>query len=102
MTQRIGYRSGPGQDVTLTFVLPPSGRELAGPWLLENGWLQILGGVAEFEEFALHHWEASTNLFDADSWTPIGADFTPDVDGTILTITNRADYPQSFFRLAVP
>jgi hypothetical protein len=87
--------------VTLTFVLPPSGRELAGPWLLENGWSQILGGMAEFEEFAPHRWEATTNLTDPMSWTSIGGDFTPET-GTILTITNGADYPQRFFRLAVP
>lgn len=99
LTQRIGYRGGSGQDVTLTSVLPPSGRQLAGPWRLENGSLQILGGIAELEDFQPHRWEANTNLTTSTGWIPILDTFIPATDGTILTLTNPAAFPQRFFRL---
>jgi len=102
MTQRIGYRGGDRHDVTLTFVLPPEGRKLAGPWHLENGWLQILGGNAELEDFLSHHWEDTTNLSDPGGWSPMGDSFISATDGTLLTLTNGAAYPRRLFRLAMP
>lgn len=99
LTQRIGYRGESGKDVTLTSVLPPAGQRLAGPWRLGNGSLQILGGIAELEDFQPHRWEANTNLGAATGWIPILDTFIPATDGTILTITNAAAFPQRFFRL---
>ncbi len=99
LTQRISYHGGAGKDVTATFVLPPAGRQLRGPFMLENGWLQILAGIAEFDYGRKHRWEANTNLTDTNGWTALGPDFLPGDSGTLLTITNASAFPRRFFRL---
>lgn len=99
LTQRVSYQGGAGENVTATFVAPPAERRLAGPFLLENGWLQILAGTAEFEESQWHRWEANQELGDSNGWAAVGPDFRPVEQGTILTITNITHFPNRFFRL---
>ncbi len=102
LVARISYRGGDGNDVTLTLIEPPVGRQLAGPWRLENGWLQVLAGIGEFDALRPHRWEVSENLASPNSWTTLGLDFVPAVSSALLTMTNATTAPQRFFRLAVP
>ena len=102
LVARISYRGGDGNDVTLTLIEPPVGRQLAGPWRLENGWLQVIAGISEFDALRPHRWEVSENLASPNSWTTLGLDFVPAVSSALLTMTNATTAPQRFFRLAVP
>jgi hypothetical protein len=102
LVARISYRGGDGNDVTLTLIEPPAGRRLAGPWQLENGWLQVLAGIGEFDALRPHRWEVSENLASPNGWTTLGLDFVPAANSTLLTLTNAKTQPQRFFRLAVP
>jgi autotransporter-associated beta strand protein len=98
---RLSYRGGDGDSFTLTLVQPPVGRRLAGPWLLENGWLQVLGGVAEFEEARLHRWEVNENAANAAGWVPLATNLMPEGRSLILTLTNTPTFPRRFFRLGL-
>jgi len=98
---RVGYFGGSGDDVIMTLVSPPNERRLLGPWILENGWLQVLGGVGEFEFFTPHRWEANNDLSNAAGWSPLATNLLPVEGSLILTVTNAAAAPRQFYRLAV-
>ena len=102
LVARISYCGGDGNDVTLTLVEPPAGRHLAGPWRLENGWLQVLASIGEFDGLQPHRWEVSEDLAAPNGWTPLEPAFMPAAGSALLTITNATTYPKRYFRLAVP
>lgn len=94
---RISYQGGDGNDVTLIMVIPPVGLQVADVWRLGNGWLQLLGGIEEFDIFRLHQWQATSNPVDTNSWVPLTAPFIPVETGLGAVVTNTM--PLQFFRL---
>ena len=95
---KISYVGGSGNDVTLTFLSPPTRFDsISRP---TNGQVQLhaIGGISNF----VYTLQATTNLVPVVQWSNI-ATATGDSNGRIsFTDTNANRFPKRFYRVLSP